>query len=179
MSILSIGQARPEFFRGVATIVNKLFNIVQPSTAYFGQKDISQCILISRMVHDLNIPVKIRVCETIRENDGLAMSSRNTYLTLDERPKANVLYHALSAGKELCEKRLNLMSAGSRNGIDGVPREQVIQAIHNILKSQPAVTKVEYISVGTLCYYDSHVPFCMIYLHDGSPSDLIYHPLVD
>ena len=105
------------------------------------------------MVHDLNIPVKIRVCETIRESDGLAMSSRNTYLTSDERPKAKVLYQALSAGKELCEKELKRAVAGSSNRTDvGIPREQVIQAIHDILKSQPAVTKVEYISVGMSCY---------------------------
>ena len=93
------GITRPEFFRGVATVVCKLFNIVQPTVAYFGQKDISQCILIDRMVKDLNIPVKIVVCETIRENDGLSMSSRNAYLLPEERKLANVLYRALKEGK--------------------------------------------------------------------------------
>lgn len=125
------------------------------------------------MVHDLNIPVKIRVCETIRENDGLAMSSRNTYLTSDERPKARVLYQALSAGKELCEKELKMVGAGNRDEKDvgvQIPREHVIQAIHNILKSQPAVTKVEYISVGMSCD-PQHI--LVIYLHGTPPSDLL------
>ena len=96
------GVARPEFFRGVATIVCKLFNIVQPTSAYFGQKDISQCLLIQSMVRDLNIPVDIKIIETVREADGLAMSSRNAYLSSMERSKANLLYKALSHAKELC-----------------------------------------------------------------------------
>ena len=82
------GIARPQFFRGVATVVCKLFNIVQPDSAYFGQKDISQCILIRSMVHDLNMPVEVKVCPTMRESDGLAMSSRNVYLSPNERKAA-------------------------------------------------------------------------------------------
>ena len=79
------GRARPEFFRGVATVVAKLFNIVTPQAAYFGQKDVAQCILIKKMVDDLNFDVKIQICQTIREPDGLAFSSRNAYLTPEER----------------------------------------------------------------------------------------------
>ena len=142
------GQARPEFFRGVATIVAKLFNIVQPTNAYFGQKDISQCILISRMVADLNIPVTIRVCETMREADGLAMSSRNTYLTSEERPKASVLYKALMAGKNRC-------SSGA------VSREEIIQAVNDVLATESAVSRVEYVSVAsheTMCELDTISP---------------------
>jgi len=130
------GQARPEFFRGVATIVTKLFNIVQPTRAYFGQKDISQCILIARMVRDLNMPVDVRVCATMREADGLAMSSRNTYLTPDERPKASVLYRALSAGKRAAESG------------PAVRREEVIHAVTAALQAEPSISRVEYVSVA-------------------------------
>ena len=132
------GQARPEFFRGVATVVTKLFNIVQPTRAYFGQKDISQCILIARMVRDLNMPVDVRVCDTLREEDGLAMSSRNAYLTAEERPKASVLYRALSEGKRVAQ--------GS--GAGAVPKEEVIRAVTAALLTEPAVSRIEYISVA-------------------------------
>ena len=86
---------RPGHFRGVATIVTKLFNIVQPSFAFFGQKDAMQCIVIKRLVRDLSIPVEIVVHPTLREQDGLAMSSRNVYLSAEDRKKAPILYKAL------------------------------------------------------------------------------------
>jgi pantoate--beta-alanine ligase len=137
------GVARPEFFRGVATIVCKLFNIVQPTVAYFGQKDISQCILVKRMVQDLNMPVEIRVCETMREVDGLAMSSRNTYLSPDERKVANILYRALCAGKAACN---NNSSAG---GSGFVSRDVISAAVTDVLKTEPMVSKIEYISIAS------------------------------
>jgi pantoate--beta-alanine ligase len=89
------GAKRPTHFRGVTTIVSKLFNIVQPQTAYFGQKDAQQVVVIRRMVADLNIPVQIVVIPTAREADGLAMSSRNVYLTPEQRQSAIVLRRAL------------------------------------------------------------------------------------
>ena len=89
------GPFRPGHFRGVATIVAKLFHIMQPHRAFFGQKDAQQSVIIRKMVSDLNIPVKIEVCPTVREPDGLAMSSRNSYLSPDERVNAAVLYRAL------------------------------------------------------------------------------------
>ena len=93
------GSKRPGHFRGVATIVAKLFNGVQPQKAYFGQKDAQQVVVIRQMTRDLNSPIDIVVCPTVREPDGLAMSSRNTYLNPQERQAATVLYRSLSAAR--------------------------------------------------------------------------------
>lgn len=93
------GTSRPGHFRGVATVVLKLFQLVQPHHAYFGQKDAQQVAVISRMVTDFNLPVQLRVLPTIRETDGLAMSSRNKYLDVPSRVVATVLYRALLAGR--------------------------------------------------------------------------------
>jgi pantoate--beta-alanine ligase len=91
------GASRPGHFRGVATVVAKLFNIVRPDSAYFGQKDAAQVAVLRRMVRDLDIPVEMVVCPTVREPDGLAMSSRNRYLQQDERKSALALSRALDA----------------------------------------------------------------------------------
>ncbi len=97
------GVQRPTHFAGVCTVVAKLFNIVQPDLAYFGQKDAQQSLIITRMVRDLDIPVQIRICPTVRESDGLAMSSRNAYLTFEQRTQAACLYRALLHGKQLID----------------------------------------------------------------------------
>jgi pantoate--beta-alanine ligase len=102
------GKSRPGHFRGVATIVAKLLNIVQPDVIYLGQKDAQQAIIIRRMVKDLNIPVKVRVMPTVRQEDGLALSSRNTYLNKKERMEALVLFRALSLA-------LVLINSGARD----------------------------------------------------------------
>jgi pantoate--beta-alanine ligase len=94
------GERRPGHFDGVATVVLKLFNLVQPDVAAFGRKDAQQCAVIERMVRDLDLPVRLIFGETIREHDGLAMSSRNSYLTAEERAKAPALHRALRAGEE-------------------------------------------------------------------------------
>jgi pantoate--beta-alanine ligase len=94
------GERRPGHFDGVATVVAKLFNIVQPDLAAFGRKDAQQCAIIERMVRDLDIPVRLVFGETVREHDSLAMSSRNSYLNAEERAKAPVLHRALRAGEE-------------------------------------------------------------------------------
>jgi pantoate--beta-alanine ligase len=95
------GAIRPGHFRGVATVVAKLFAIVKPRVAYFGQKDFQQCVVIKRMVKGLNMDVEVGVLPTMREPDGLAMSSRNTYLSVDERRASVILSRALKAGEEL------------------------------------------------------------------------------
>jgi pantoate--beta-alanine ligase len=94
------GKQRPGHFRGVATVVAKLFNAFTPDKVYFGQKDAQQIVVIKRMVQDLNFPLEVVVCPTLREPDGLAMSSRNVYLSPEERRAATVLYRALSAAKK-------------------------------------------------------------------------------
>jgi pantoate--beta-alanine ligase len=95
------GASRPRHFRGVATIVAKLFNIVQPTRAYFGQKDAQQVVVIKKMVADLNINLEVVVVPTVRNSDGLAMSSRNVYLSPEERQAATILFKALTLAQQL------------------------------------------------------------------------------
>lgn len=98
------GASRPSHFQGVTTIVAKLFNIIQPHRAYFGQKDAQQAVVMKRMVQDLNFDIQIVVCPIVREADGLAMSSRNTRLTPAQRAAAPVLYRALSAARDAIQE---------------------------------------------------------------------------
>jgi pantoate--beta-alanine ligase len=100
----------PEHFRGVTTVVAKLFNLVEPDVAYFGQKDAQQALVIRRMVRDLDIPVRIEVLPTVREPDGLAMSSRNAYLSAEERERALALSRAMAAAEQ--EARAGSLPAG-------------------------------------------------------------------
>ena len=109
------GQCRPGHFRGVATIVLKLFNMVGPDVAYFGQKDYQQAQVIRRMVADLDVPVRLKVCPTVREPDGLAMSSRNVYLSPDARRRSLVLWQSLQLAGELLRQ-------GERNAAEIVRR---------------------------------------------------------
>ncbi len=105
------GISRPTHFEGVLTVVAKLFNIVTPDRAYFGEKDFQQYLIIKKMVEDLNFNLKVIACPIVREKDGLAMSSRNTYLSEDERKRALVLYRSLKAGKEIIEKSGDIKKA--------------------------------------------------------------------
>ncbi len=103
MTQVLCGRSRPTHFRGVTTIVSKLFNLVQPHRAYFGQKDAQQAVIIQQMVRDLNFDITVVVCPIHREADGLAMSSRNTYLTATQRANAPILYQSLCKAKALIE----------------------------------------------------------------------------
>jgi pantoate--beta-alanine ligase len=104
MSDRLCGRSRPGHLRGVTTVVSKLFHIIEPDAAFFGQKDAAQIAIIRRMVRDLNMPVAIEVCPIIRESDGLALSSRNAYLNPEERKSALVLYRSLRRTEELFDR---------------------------------------------------------------------------
>lgn len=133
------GRCRPGHFRGVATIVTKLFNIVQPSNAYFGQKDAAQCVLIKRIVQDLDMNVRVHIMPTKREEDGLAMSSRNAYLQQNERKAASIIYKSLQAAKGVYDAAF----AG------GFPIASIIlhDVVKNTLEGDPMVSDIQYISI--------------------------------
>ncbi len=136
------GGYRPGHLRGVTTIVAKLLNIIQPHVAYFGEKDYQQLVVIKRIVTDLNMPVEIVGLPTVREPDGLALSSRNQYLNADERQAAPLLYQALTAGAELVRKGAAGPEAAEhiRQMLDGEPlfRVQYVEAVHpETLQSVP------------------------------------------
>jgi pantoate--beta-alanine ligase len=118
------GAQRPGHFRGVATVVLKLFNIVEPDLAYFGRKDAQQLRIIQRMAHDLKLPVAIRACPIVREPDGLALSSRNRYLSAQERLHATVLFRALETASRLVAQGVRdagMIRADMRSMIDRTP----------------------------------------------------------
>jgi pantoate--beta-alanine ligase len=118
------GRSRPGHFRGVTTVVSKLFNIVEPDRAFFGQKDAAQSTIIRRMVRDLNIPVQVVVCPIVREPDGLAMSSRNAYLDAQQRKSALVLYRSLMAVQarfEQGERKVHALIEAGRQAFSQEP----------------------------------------------------------
>jgi pantoate--beta-alanine ligase len=130
------GASRPGHFRGVATVVLKLFQILDPHRAYFGQKDAQQVAVLARMVADFCLPVALRIAPTVREADGLAMSSRNAYLTPQLRPTAGVLYQALLAGKRAFEEE---------EQASGCPAG-VIDAMQQVVAGEPLV-RLDYVDV--------------------------------
>ena len=128
------GSCRPGHFKGVATVVAKLFNIVEPTRAYFGQKDAQQALVIKKMAADLNMNLKVIVSPTVRESDGLAMSSRNVYLNPQQRQAAIVLFKALTLAQ-------NLWGKGERNA------ETIRQQMTSLISKEP-LAKIEYVSIA-------------------------------
>lgn len=129
------GACRPGHFRGVTTVVCKLFNIVQPTRAYFGQKDAQQVVVVRRMVRDLHMPIALVVVPTVREADGLALSSRNVYLAPHERAAAPVLFRAL------CTAQQCFVQEGERNG------EKLRMVMRQVLAAEP-LAQPDYVSVA-------------------------------
>ncbi|MCH5297075.1 MAG: pantoate--beta-alanine ligase [Ruminococcus sp.] len=127
------GKSRPTHFGGVCTVVGKLFNIVQPNKAYFGQKDAQQLAIIKRMVRDLNFDLEIVGCPIVREPDGLAKSSRNSYLNEDERKAALILSKSIELGKEL-------VANGERNA------QTIIKAMTDKINTEP-LARIDYVNV--------------------------------
>jgi pantoate--beta-alanine ligase len=130
------GEVRPGHFIGVATIVLKLFNVVKPHKAYFGQKDAQQVVVLKRMANDLNLDVEIITCPTIREENGLAKSSRNTYLTDAEKTQAAILYAALEKGKDWILTRSEDLTA-----------EEISELMREIIDESVKDAKVQYIAI--------------------------------
>jgi pantoate--beta-alanine ligase len=128
------GQSRPGHFDGVATVVLKLFHIVQPDAAFFGQKDAQQLAVISQMVEDLSVPVEIVPCPIVREPDGLAMSSRNVYLSPEERRQATVLFRSLKQAQEWLQ--------------EGVPLDEIKERMAAMIKAEP-LAEIDYVEVLT------------------------------
>lgn len=127
------GKSRPVHFRGVCTVVNKLFNIVTPDRAYFGQKDAQQLAVIKRMVRDLNMDIQIIGCPIVREEDGLAKSSRNTYLSADERKAALVLSRAIRLGEQMTKD-------GEKDAA------KIEKAMRETIEAEP-LAKIDYVSI--------------------------------
>jgi pantoate--beta-alanine ligase len=128
------GASRPGHFRGVATVVAKLFNIVQPTRAYFGQKDAQQVVVIKRMVTDLSMNLEVVIVPTVRENDGLAMSSRNVYLNSKERQAATILFKALTLGQRLWRD-------GERDA------EKIRRQMTSLIQKEP-LAAIDYVSIA-------------------------------
>lgn len=127
------GKSRPIHFNGVCTVVSKLFNITEADKAYFGEKDAQQLAIVKRMVRDLNFNIEIVGCPIIREEDGLAKSSRNTYLNEDERKKALIIHQALTKGEEM-------VRAGEKDA------NKVKETVRNIIESEP-ICRVDYVEI--------------------------------
>ena len=126
------GISRPIHFKGVCTVVTKLFNIIQPTNAYFGEKDAQQLAIIRKMVYDLNFPINIIGVPIVRESDGLAKSSRNTYLSSEERKAATILYKAIQMGKQTIKR--------------GASADSIINTMTEIINTEP-LAKIDYVSV--------------------------------
>lgn len=132
-SLILEGKSRPAHFRGVLTVLTKLFHLVEPDTAYFGQKDYQQALIVRKMAKELNFNLKIKVLPTVREEDGLAMSSRNLYLTPSERRRAPALFSALQQGRDM-------VLSGTRSSTE------ILERLKNSLRRTPGI-RLDYLEM--------------------------------
>jgi pantoate--beta-alanine ligase len=151
------GHSRPGHFRGVTTVVAKLFNIVQPDFAFFGQKDAAQVAIVNKMVHDLNFDVRIVVCPIVREADGLAMSSRNAYLNPDQRKQALVLYRALMRVQTLADRGESNSARLKIAGEQVMAEEAAVKPDYFEIVNRDALDPVGDISSGALVAVAAYV----------------------
>ncbi len=151
------GRSRPGHFRGVTTVVSKLFHIIQPDLAFFGQKDAAQVANIRRMVRDLNFDVEIVVCPTVRENDGLAMSSRNGYLDPDQRGTATVLFRALRQVGSLADEGENRSERLIEAGLKVIAEEPTVKLDYFEIVDAETLTPVTDVSQGALVAVAAYV----------------------
>lgn len=145
------GKYRPGHFRGVTTVVYRLFQLVNPQKAFFGQKDLQQCLVLQRMVTDLGLPVELIIGETVREEDGLALSSRNRYLSKEEREKATIIFRALQAAKTSFQKGEKRARKIEESALQILSQESQFQVQYCELRSFPDLADVQELQgVGAL-----------------------------
>ncbi len=157
MSDKLCGRSRPGHFRGVTTVVAKLFHVVEPDLAFFGQKDAAQVAILKRMVRDLNFAVQIVVGPTVREPDGLALSSRNAYLDAQQRKSATVLYRALMRIQTLADKGERSAEALLRGGKDVIAEEPAVRLDYLEIVNADTLDAVSDISAGALVAVAAYV----------------------
>lgn len=158
------GRSRPGHFRGVCTVVSKLFNITTPDRAYFGQKDAQQLAVIRRMVKDMDFDIEIVGCPTVREKDGLAKSSRNSYLNDEERQAAAVLYRSIEKAKELAAAGASGTSEASAADPHSIAAADLLKTMTDVVSSEP-MARIDYIEA-----VDVHTLMPKEYL---APGDLV------
>lgn len=158
------GRSRPGHFRGVCTVVSKLFNITTPDRAYFGQKDAQQLAVIRRMVKDMDFDIEIVGCPTVREKDGLAKSSRNSYLNDEERQAATILYRSIEKAKELAAAGASGTSEASAADPHSIAAADLLKTMTDVVSSEP-MARIDYIEA-----VDGHTLMPKEYL---APGDLV------
>lgn len=158
------GRSRPGHFRGVCTVVSKLFNITTPDRAYFGQKDAQQLAVIRRMVKDMDFDIEIVGCPTVREKDGLAKSSRNSYLNDEERQAAAILYRSIEKAKELAAAGASGTSEASAADPHSIAAADLLKTMTDVVSSEP-MARIDYIEA-----VDGHTLMPKEYL---APGDLV------
>jgi len=151
------GRSRPGHFRGVTTVVAKLFHIVEPDSAFFGQKDAAQLAIIRRMVADLNLPVEIVACPIVRETDGLAMSSRNAYLSPEQRKEALVLHRSLTRVKRLVDQGEHAADKLVAAGRDEFSRESAVRLDYFEIVNPDTLGPIKDTSQGALIAVAAYV----------------------